>query len=248
MSFHDTVNRLAREVYFQPESPYERFLADIGANSQRLARAFVIDYAETHGIIPQELSYRDLKNSVHRKIDEGCLSVDSPDLRARAIDKVLSTLNQRQRGALRLRYGFGSEPTYFRKIGDEFDISREGARYLFGTALRHVKRLPRNGVVDILTLTDEESARYESLIASGEFVLCPEAYLDEPIDSLDLSYKVMRNMKSILGVKTVRDLASKTSSDLLRHNIGFGKKSFREVTDTLNCMGLSLGMRDLPNL
>lgn len=64
--------------------------------------------------------------------------------------------------------------------------------------------------------------------------------LDTPIAELDLSVRAS-NCLQAENMKTVRDLAARTESDMLKIR-NFGKTSLKEVKKKLADLGLSLGM------
>jgi DNA-directed RNA polymerase subunit alpha len=63
-------------------------------------------------------------------------------------------------------------------------------------------------------------------------------YLSRPIDDIDMPVRVYDCLKR-LGVKTIRELAQKTSAELLREP-NFGSRSLSYVEGILKAMGLKL--------
>jgi len=61
------------------------------------------------------------------------------------------------------------------------------------------------------------------------------------IEALELSVRA-RNCLTAAGIKYVGDLVRMTESELLKTK-NFGRKSYREIKDLLNDMGLSMGMK-----
>jgi len=66
-------------------------------------------------------------------------------------------------------------------------------------------------------------------------------YLDKPVAELELSVRAA-NVLDMAGIKTVRELAAKTESDMLTYR-GFGRKALNELKDVLQEMGLDFGMK-----
>jgi len=66
-------------------------------------------------------------------------------------------------------------------------------------------------------------------------------YLDKPVAELELSVRAA-NILEATGIKTVRELVTKTESEILKYR-NFGRKSLNEIKDVLQEMGLSFGMK-----
>lgn len=64
--------------------------------------------------------------------------------------------------------------------------------------------------------------------------------INRPITELELSVR-SSNCLEAANIKTIRDLVSKTESQMLKYK-NFGKKSLTEINAILSTMGLSLGM------
>jgi DNA-directed RNA polymerase subunit alpha len=66
------------------------------------------------------------------------------------------------------------------------------------------------------------------------------AYLSKPVAELELSVR-SANCLEAANIVTIRDLVTKTESDMLKYR-NFGRKSLNEIKDLLADMGLSFGM------
>jgi DNA-directed RNA polymerase subunit alpha len=64
--------------------------------------------------------------------------------------------------------------------------------------------------------------------------------LDKSIEELELGVRAYNCLKNA-NIYTLKDLVSKTESDLLKTK-HFGRKSLQQVKHVLDSMGLSLGM------
>lgn len=67
-----------------------------------------------------------------------------------------------------------------------------------------------------------------------------KAYLSKPVAELELSVR-SANCLEAANIVTIRDLVTKTESDMLKYR-NFGRKSLNEIKDILADMGLSFGM------
>jgi DNA-directed RNA polymerase subunit alpha len=67
-----------------------------------------------------------------------------------------------------------------------------------------------------------------------------KAYLSKPVAELELSVR-SSNCLEAANITTIRDLVTKTESDMLKYR-NFGRKSLNEIKDILADMGLSFGM------
>jgi DNA-directed RNA polymerase subunit alpha len=67
-----------------------------------------------------------------------------------------------------------------------------------------------------------------------------KAYLSKPVAELELSVR-SANCLEAANIVTIRDLVTKTESDMLKYR-NFGRKSLNEIKDLLADMGLSFGM------
>jgi DNA-directed RNA polymerase subunit alpha len=67
-----------------------------------------------------------------------------------------------------------------------------------------------------------------------------KAYLSKPVAELELSVR-SSNCLEAANIATIRDLVTKTESDMLKYR-NFGRKSLNEIKDILADMGLSFGM------
>lgn len=65
--------------------------------------------------------------------------------------------------------------------------------------------------------------------------------LKQPVSDLELSVRSANCLREA-RIKTIADLVKKTEADMLQYR-NFGKKSLTEITDILNTMGLSFGMK-----
>jgi Bacterial RNA polymerase, alpha chain C terminal domain len=81
------------------------------------------------------------------------------------------------------------------------------------------------------------SERLEHQAAALRCILDDKA-LSMTIEDLELSYRSYSCLQR-LYIDTVRDLVEKTEADLLK-NRNFGKKSLKEIKETLRGLGLSL--------
>lgn len=75
---------------------------------------------------------------------------------------------------------------------------------------------------------DEESARLRELLA-------------KPVDELELSVRSSNCLKAA-GIKVLGDLVVQSEAEMLKHR-NFGKKSLAELTEVLQGLGLSFGMK-----
>ncbi|MBM3239806.1 DNA-directed RNA polymerase subunit alpha [Candidatus Poribacteria bacterium] len=66
------------------------------------------------------------------------------------------------------------------------------------------------------------------------------SYLSKPVAELELSVR-SANCLEAANIVTIRDLVTKTESDMLKYR-NFGRKSLNEIKDILADMGLSFGM------
>jgi len=66
-------------------------------------------------------------------------------------------------------------------------------------------------------------------------------YLDKPVAELELSVRAA-NVLEVAGIKTVRELVTKTELEILKYR-NFGRKALNELKDVLQEMGLSFGMK-----
>jgi DNA-directed RNA polymerase subunit alpha len=67
-----------------------------------------------------------------------------------------------------------------------------------------------------------------------------KSYLSKPVAELELSVR-SANCLEAANIVTIRDLVTKTESDMLKYR-NFGRKSLNEIKDILADMGLSFGM------
>ena len=64
--------------------------------------------------------------------------------------------------------------------------------------------------------------------------------LDMPVDEMELSVRSSNCLKAA-GIKRIRDLVTRTESDMLKYR-NFGRKSLSELNEVLTHMGLSFGL------
>jgi DNA-directed RNA polymerase subunit alpha len=83
--------------------------------------------------------------------------------------------------------------------------------------------------------TADEGAR-----KTGKAPLQTKEVLDKSIEELELGVRAYNCLKNA-NIYTLKDLVSKTESDLLKTK-HFGRKSLQQVKHVLDSMGLSLGM------
>src|SRR5262249_55231326 len=95
--------------------------------------------------------------------------------------------------------------------------------------------------LDIFIRFDEAAAPAitEEARKAGKPVQSKEA-LDKSIEELDLGVRAYNCLKNA-NIYTLRDLVTKTESDLLKTK-HFGRKSLQQVKHVLDSLGLSLGM------
>jgi DNA-directed RNA polymerase subunit alpha len=67
-----------------------------------------------------------------------------------------------------------------------------------------------------------------------------KTFLAKPVAELELSVR-SSNCLEAANIATIRDLVTKTESDMLKYR-NFGRKSLNEIKDILADMGLSFGM------
>jgi len=92
------------------------------------------------------------------------------------------------------------------------------------------------------TMLDKFTNQVEPKIDDGEPVEhSGNDNLYREIDELDLSVRA-RNCLTSAGIRLVGDLVQMSEQELLKTK-NFGRKSYREIKDLLNDMGLSLGMK-----
>ena len=84
-------------------------------------------------------------------------------------------------------------------------------------------------------VTDEAARK-----AGGKSAVQVKEVLDKSIEELELGVRAYNCLKNA-NIYTLRDLVSKTESDLLKTK-HFGRKSLQQVKHVLDSMGLSLGM------
>lgn len=84
-------------------------------------------------------------------------------------------------------------------------------------------------------ITDEATRK-----AGGKSAVQVKEVLDKSIEELELGVRAYNCLKNA-NIYTLRDLVSKTESDLLKTK-HFGRKSLQQVKHVLDSMGLSLGM------
>jgi len=64
--------------------------------------------------------------------------------------------------------------------------------------------------------------------------------LDTPVEEMELSVRSSNCLKAA-GIKTIRDLVTRTESEMLKYR-NFGRKSLSELNEVLMGMGLSFGL------
>jgi DNA-directed RNA polymerase subunit alpha len=85
----------------------------------------------------------------------------------------------------------------------------------------------------------EEPRREEAQHAIPELAFNPA--LLKKVDELELSVRSANCLQNA-NIKTIGDLVQRTEADMLKTK-NFGRKSLKEIKDTLAEMGLSLGMK-----
>ena len=89
---------------------------------------------------------------------------------------------------------------------------------------------------------DDEDDEFDDVAEDGITATAPlNESLWKTIDSLELSVRAANCLQNA-NIRFVGELVQKTESDMLKTK-NFGRKSLKEIKDTLETMGLQLGMR-----
>ena len=174
-------------------------------------------------------------------------------LSVEGINAGLSTLTEREREVLRLRF---EERLTLEKIGEQFNITREYVRQIEAKALRKLHqptRIVRMKVYKYEQIVDyvNENNALKSKNTHLEYLvqrtktgggLCEQLELievrDIKRDGLDFSTRT-RNALCRAGVNTLGEIADLRESDLLRFR-NLGVKSLNEIKEVLSSYGLVL--------
>lgn len=161
---------------------------------------------------------------------------------------------------LSLSFGLGDneKPLSYAKIGKQFAVSGGAIRNQIGHAinmLRHparntlFMRLHRSYLEKRLDELEKENQTLRDLKTNVTLALKEEAVgkypdpkiMNRSVDDFEFSVRTTNCLRHA-GIKTVRDLVSKTDAELLKIK-PFGRKSLNEVRKALDEVGLAPGMK-----
>lgn len=164
-----------------------------------------------------------------------------------SVDKALSTLPDRNKKAVELRFGLivGSKPQTLKGVGLCLDnVSPERARQIISKSLRMLRHPTRIRILIRFTpLYDpvkemqrlEEEKRSQANLAEA---LARSTQIK--VSEVDWSVRTF-NVLIGHGIPTLSELCKKTEAELLGYK-NFGIKSLREIKEKLEQFGLRLGL------
>lgn len=223
-------------------------------------------YRLVHKRLPQFLSdrkqfswnvfFNNVKDEIVSRIRMGDLNFSAKKIEE--VEKVLETLEEREKDVLKRRYGLGYDNTQtIEEVGKFHKITREKVRRVESKAIRKLQHPVRENRLSFLVgfVSDEDiDKRYKQLEREelknelreeiiSEYLGQADKNRQKPITEFELAVRT-RNCMAKMEIKTLGDLATKTEDELLSYK-NFGQTSLEEVKEILASQGLRLASGDL---
>lgn len=202
-----------------------------------------------------------LRNTSQRHVvDQVLINTHNAQSYERRIDEVLATLSQKRRTYVQLRYGIGTDHAHtFREIAELHGVTASRAGQVVAQALeemrcpKHLMHINegyqsvsdlRNECQDLQRRLHDLERKHTALRDAAQKVgvrsMHPKVY-DTYLHGYDGLGIRAQNALNSAGITYMGQLVALTELQLYRGIHGIGRKTYREITDHLSHIGLSLG-------